>query len=133
MYNTFPSPLGVIYFSMNVKKTNQDFSNLFPSPLGVIYFSILLSQLACVRGLVSVPSRGYLFLNISSGIRHRFCGKGFPSPLGVIYFSMLQDASLSGTGEFPSPLGVIYFSIRHTEHYFAEKVSVPSRGYLFLN
>ena len=60
--HAFPSPLGVIYFSIRKNCINGEIKfREFPSPLGVIYFSIMQSD--------------YDFLQTSS----------FPSPLGVIY------------------------------------------------
>ena len=84
----------------------------FPSPLGVLYFSIfLLIILVLVAGVVSVPSRGSIFLYTLYEDGHVFSWE-FPSPLGVLYFSMVGigiDASMASA--FPSPLGVLYFSM----------------------
>ena len=59
---------------------------LFPSPLGELYFLINVDRLYEVFTGVSVPSRGAIFLNDSSGIRYVFPTTMFPSPLGELYF-----------------------------------------------
>ncbi len=180
----FPSPFGVIYFSMNMKEWNVESRRKFPSPFGVIYFSIdVQDRLANVLDIVSVPFRGYLFLNDTMIISSMYL-QTFPSPFGVIYFSMISEKyevwgdkanvsvpfrgylflnwkvenmtikifgfrPLSGLSisqwkedsennnvepRFPSPFGVIYFSMGIVFRLVtAFCVSVPFRGYLFLN
>ena len=80
----FPSPLGVISSltaaSMNTAEALQE---LFPSPLGVIS-SLTIIGITIIKCLfaVSVPSRGYLFLNKKKEFVISLIP--FPSPLGVI-------------------------------------------------
>ena len=61
----FPSPLGVIYFQIDLKYIIVP-EEQFPSPLGVIYFQMKGS---------------YIIAQV----------KRFPSPLGVIYFQIKDN------------------------------------------
>ena len=110
----FPSPLGVISsLTFHGSAGRVGWRVSFPSPLGVIS-SLTEMQRFLNREAekVSVPSRGYLFLNRVPQVTRTIITTRFPSPLGVI--SSLTE--------------------RRTKDLFSrEKVSVPSRGYLFLN
>ena len=59
----------------------------FPSPLGELYFLIVPKTALPVRAfsLVSVPSRGAIFLNVQKP-PYQQCTEQFPSPLGELYF-----------------------------------------------
>ncbi len=60
---------------------------------------------------VSVPCRGYLFLNCIQMEGIKGILQPFPSPVGVIYFSIKSNTASKSANSFPSPVGVIYFSI----------------------
>ena len=63
------------------------------------------------EGFVSVPCRGLIFLNKTSG-ETKAGRKLFPSPVGDLYFSI---GEINAYDEydllFPSPVGDLYFSI----------------------
>ena len=60
----FPSPLGVISSLTLSRRTVQYVSSQFPSPLGVISsLTATIIGVTIIKCPVSVPSRGYLFLN----------------------------------------------------------------------
>ena len=61
---------------------------LFPSPYGDMFFSIRKLFPSVVTYGVSVPLRGYVFLNIQSK-RYWKKLKMFPSPYGDMFFSIL--------------------------------------------
>ena len=66
----FPSPLGVSYFQMLLKRYNENLVKAFPSPLGVSYFQIKKSNDAIALIWVSVPSRGILFPNLEEDLSY---------------------------------------------------------------
>ena len=73
----------------------------FPSPLGVSYFQIGLKKLGMIlkTAPVSVPSRGILFPNKSTGMNFTSgLKKLFPSPLGVSYFQIVPARARYFTG-----------------------------------
>ena len=58
--------------------------------------------------MVSVPSRGAIFLNVTKNVLKLL--SEFPSPLGELYFLMINSSVLqSNVTSFPSPLGELYF------------------------
>ena len=59
---------------------------MFPSPLGELYFLINVDRLYEVFTGVSVPSRGAIFLNLQVALSTRFTEQLIPSPLGELYF-----------------------------------------------
>ncbi len=107
--NKFPSPLGVIS-SLTISNCYwyETWKNGFPSPLGVISSLTTLINACEEFGIVSVPSRGYLFLNDDNETWGETDCTKFPSPLGVISsLTELQACVLLEQILFPSPLGVI--------------------------
>ena len=58
----------------------------FPSPLGELYFLIEVLNFYVESIEVSVPSRGAIFLNLSDFLDIEIKDKSFPSPLGELYF-----------------------------------------------
>ena len=105
----FPSPTGVIYSLIQLKKEvlimisvsvlfwGYIFSNictrkriciqlLFPSPTGVLY-SLILKQLwqRQEQTTVSVPFWGYIFSNMTEFYNPTTLKNKFPSPTGVLY------------------------------------------------
>ena len=61
----FPSPIGVLYISINAGYDSGEILKTFPSPIGVLYISI--NKVLVVCGVNS----------------------SFPSPIGVLYISIL--------------------------------------------
>ena len=59
----FPSPLGELYFLISKDKRSGLVKLRFPSPLGELYFLMAAMTLTGSMSLVSVPSRGAIFLN----------------------------------------------------------------------
>ena len=105
----FPSPTGVIYYLIQLKKEvlimiivsvlfwGYIFSNictrkriciqlLFPSPTGVLY-SLILKKLwqRQEQTTVSVPFWGYIFSNMTEFYNPTTLKNKFPSPTGVLY------------------------------------------------
>ncbi len=91
-HNAFPSPFGVIYFSIIRRIYQSHFQFWFPSPFGVIYFSMRLKFLV-ESGLIA-----------------------FPSPFGVIYFSIIPEGWKCGENCFRplSGLSISQYSPHHT-------------------
>ena len=104
-------PLSGSYILNPVAVLDRDSDTGFPSPLGELYFLMENPTTEHRLVLVSVPSRGAIFLNKKA----------------------LKSRTLPDL-QFPSPLGELYFLIkrRHT-YWFRLCVSVPSRGAIFLN
>ena len=83
----------------------------FPSPYGDMFFSIGEKWSACGAGKVSVPLRGYVFLNPNS-YNVSLAPELFPSPYGDMFFS-IEKTEPNGNEliRFPSPYGDMFFSI----------------------
>ena len=60
----FPSPIGVLYISMQIEEDLEKAKIMFPSPIGVLYISIMIKKIM-----------NELF-------------EQFPSPIGVLYISI---------------------------------------------
>ena len=155
----FPSPLGVISSSTGLEFYFTNSVQQFPSPLGVISSSTTSLTTLYTVYCVSVPSRGYLFLNdIKTKQRHatatRFrplSGLSLPQRLLITGIRIISQRfrPLSGLS-LPQPYTVafatLHFSFRplsglslpqlqeeNITRIIVKMVSVPSRGYLFLN
>ena len=75
--------------------------------------------------MVSVPSRGAIFLNVTKNVLKLL--SEFPSPLGELYFLMINSSVLqSNVTSFPSPLGELYFLIRPSSALSAKASTFPS-------
>ena len=85
---------------------------MFPSPIGVLYISMQNPFGFNGASQVSVPYWGSLYFN--ELLYHERTGiRSFPSPIGVLYISIamtIEEMRQSMT-EFPSPIGVLYISI----------------------
>ncbi len=90
----FPSPIGELHFSMNLKSYIQFSTLSFPSPIGELHFSILN------------------IIKIAKIIIFRF------RPLSGSYISQLVRKMLEGLQQirFPSPIGELHFSIKDYLH-----------------
>ena len=68
--NPYPPPAEVLYFLIHDEERREK-GYKFPSPLGELYFLMVnVDHLYEVfTGLVSVPSRGAIFLNYSEQVR----------------------------------------------------------------
>ncbi len=134
---------------------------MFPSPSGVLCFSIVPndSDQRLYPYIVSVPSRGSVFLNHETkktqrSEKRRFrplpgfcvsqsespyvkaCHAEFPSPSGVLCFSMLctRPFGLTKPGFRPLPgFCVSQCAGKRFQRKFGVRVSVPFRGSVFLN
>ena len=109
-FEPFPSPYGDMFFSIRAAVLSSRVRG-FPSPYGDMFFSMNTAEIVQNHFSVSVPLRGYVFLNYCS-VLYKEDFKKFPSPYGDMFFSIL-------TGKQTKP--------------FIGKVSVPLRGYVFLN
>ena len=64
LFDTFPSPIEVLYISINVKYSVATALLGFPSPIGVLYISIKeVNELYGMDEAVSVPYWGSLYFN----------------------------------------------------------------------
>ena len=109
--SSFPSPLGVSYFQIGerVRMVRKDSGF---RPLSGYLISKWKNVMKWFATLVSVPSRGILFPNISPSCLSSIGANMFPSPLGVSYFQMeIKNGYRRIQTGFPSPLGVSYFQI----------------------
>ena len=88
----FPSPLGVSYFQIMVKTVivlNMKRLHGFRPLSGYLISKLAVDYHVTRSGnLVSVPSRGILFPNITMEEDLIYVEKWFPSPLGVSYFQI---------------------------------------------
>ncbi len=105
-------PLPGSYILNPVAVLDRDSDTGFPSPLGELYFLMENPTTEHRLVLVSVPSRGAIFLNRPVRRRNGWAAIAFPSPLGELYFLIITCTC---------PVTLI------------STVSVPSRGAIFLN
>ena len=85
----FPSPIGVLYISIQNSLLNNGGKKMFPSPIGVLYISMPATVLVTHNLLsVSVPYWGSLYFNASDDLPHGAVVVAFPSPTGVLYISI---------------------------------------------
>ena len=88
---TFPSPVGELHFSMQLKRSLMIILGFRPLSGNYISQSVFMDLDRIARGRVSVPCRGTTFLNMVQ-----------------ITLSLMKHT------EFPSPVGELHFSIFHT-------------------
>ena len=131
----FPSPLGVIYFQIDLKYIIVP-EEQFPSPLGVIYFQMILLVIYTHLTAQFPSPLGVIFFQIDySDYDSEKCNNGFPSPLGVIFFQInLKNVKTEQRISFRL-LSELSFSKCNRRLYTECKrqVSVSSRSYLFPN
>ena len=99
----FPSPLGELYFLINICLLVAGKIQPFPSPLGELYFLIVYTEISITT-------------------------KGFPSPLGELYFLMKRVFMMVSLVAVSVPSrGAIFLNPAHRADCRTEGVSVPSR------
>ena len=156
----FPSPSGVLCFSISIWKRGNLHKSFRPLPgFSVSQYFRLISL---IRLLLPFPSpSGVLCFSISRYVDIATCEVAFPSPSRVLCFSIRDINNLFGNKRhsfrplpgfcvsqlacqerrklweemFPSPSGVLCFSIFDREEALQDidVVSVPFRGSVFLN
>ena len=86
---TFPSPIGELYFSIKKERTYKSTVSIVSVPYrGAIFLNCLGGLFSATDVFtVSVPYRGAIFLN-SNRAWERKKKTLFPSPIGELYFSM---------------------------------------------
>ena len=109
---TFPSPVGELHFSMQLKRSLMIILGFRPLSGNYISQSVFMDLDRIARGRVSVPCRGTTFLNMVQ-----------------ITLSLMKHT------EFPSPVGELHFSMYVYNRSIKDfnSVSVPCRGTTFLN
>ena len=107
--NPYLPPAGVLYFLIHDEERREK-GYTFLSPLGELYF--LMTSSSLLRLMTQ-----------------------FPSPLGELYFLIRSKIMYQNCCRkwFPSPLGELYFLIKTMTGVCISKISVPSRGAIFLN
>ena len=80
---------GSLYFNAIEFYYSTYISILFPSPIGVLYISIQRRKFKRMFYCVSVPYWGSLYFN-STALREAITLMLFPSPIGVLYISIQQ-------------------------------------------
>ena len=109
---TFPSPVGELHFSMQLKRSLMIILGFRPLSGNYISQSVFMDLDRIARGRVSVPCRGTTFLNMVQITLSLMKHTEFPSPVGELHFSMAFDEKLpSGRWLFPSPVGELHLSI----------------------
>ena len=109
---TFPSPVGELHFSMQLKRSLMIILGFRPLSGNYISQSVFMDLDRIARGRVSVPCRGTTFLNMVQITLSLMKHTEFPSPVGELHFSILILTCLASV---------------------ASTVSVPCRGTTFLN
>ena len=131
----FPSPIGELHFSIEMKKCIMKGAFGFPSPIGELHFSIVDGSDDQIMRIVSVPYRGATFLNNYDKDylhkNHRF------RPLSGSYISQSEVTQpLPESIRSFRPLSGSYISqLCICGRYYIKSgmVSVPYRGATFLN
>ena len=108
---TFPSPVGELHFSMQLKRSLMIILGFRPLSGNYISQSVFMDLDRIARGRVSVPCRGTTFLNMVQITLSLMKHTEFPSPVGELHFSIKDLKTVQVTMEFPSPVGELHFSI----------------------
>ena len=82
----FPSPLGELYFLINVDRLYEVFTGVSVPSRGAIFLNNSELDVWKAVMLVSVPSRGAIFLNLQVALCTSFREQLMPSALGELYF-----------------------------------------------
>ena len=95
---TFPSPVGELHFSMQLKRSLMIILGFRPLSGNYISQSVFMDLDRIARGRVSVPCRGTTFLNMVQITLSLMKHTEFPSPVGELHFSIpsLQSRHQSG-------------------------------------
>ena len=86
----FPSPVGELHFSMQLKRSLLIILGFRPLSGNYISQSVFMDLDRIARGRVSVPCRGTTFLNMVQITLSLMKHTEFPSPVGELHFSMVH-------------------------------------------
>ena len=107
---------------------------LFPSPIGVLYISMDKKTTYDIQLSVSVPYWGSLYFNCLRKIHIVYNFHLFPSPIGVLYISIFIFVTLSRFDKCFRPLlGFFIFQSNTAIILGYMQVSVPYWGSLYFN
>ena len=109
---TFPSPVGELHFSMQLKRSLMIILGFRPLSGNYISQSVFMDLDRIARGRVSVPCRGTTFLNMVQITLSLMKHTEFPSPVGELHFSMERYTSMKENCCF-RPLSGNYISQYH--------------------
>ena len=108
---TFPSPVGELHFSMQLKRSLMIILGFRPLSGNYISQSVFMDLDRIARGRVSVPCRGTTFLNMVQITLSLMKHTEFPSPVGELHFSITgHDSVGSRSDQCFRPLSGNYIS-----------------------